>query len=193
MRTKLIIASTRPTRKGPIVAAWIALVAREQPEIELEVLDLATINLPMMDEPQHPRLQKYQHQHTKDWSAKIEPAEAFIIVMPEYNFGYPAPLKNAIDYLFREWNNKPVGLVSYGGVSAGLRAVQSLKPVLTAIGLVPVPEAVSIPMFTQFINDDEQFVPNEPLTQSAQAMMKSLVRWSGVLNGLREKIGEGVL
>jgi len=187
LHTKIIIASTRPGRKGTAIAAWIEEVAKANPALDVEVLDLGTINLPMMDEPNHPRFQDYQHQHTRDWSAQISSAEAFIIVMPEYNHGYTAPLKNAIDYLYREWLHKPVGLVSYGGVSAGLRAANNLKPILSALGMVPVPEMVPVPMFTQFINDEGEFVPNEMLAKSAEAMIHALVQWSEVLKGLREK------
>lgn len=185
LRTKLIIASTRPGRKGPAVAAWIYEVAKAQPGLDVDILDLGLINLPLLDEPNHPRLQQYQHQHTKDWSASIASAEAFIIVMPEYNFGFNAALKNALDFVFHEWQNKPVALVSYGGVSGGLRAVQLLKPVLQALSLVAIPEAVSIPMFTQYIDDKGVFTPNEQLTKSAQGMMKGLVKWGEVMRGLR--------
>ncbi len=185
LNTKLIIASTRPGRKGPAVAAWIQELAKEHPELDVEVLDLATINLPFLDEANHPRLQQYEKQHTKDWSAKIAPAEAFIFVMPEYNFGFNAPLKNAIDFLYREWQNKPVALVSYGGVAAGLRAAQMIRPVLAAVSLVAIPEAVSVPQFTQFINAEGKFVPNEMLTKSAHGVMKGLVKWGEVMKGLR--------
>ena len=185
LKTKLIIASTRPGRKGPAVAAWIHDVAKEYAELNIEILDLAAINLPFLDEANHPRLQQYEKQHTKDWSAKIAPAEAFIIVMPEYNFGFNAPLKNAIDFLYKEWQNKPVALVSYGGVSAGLRAAQMIKQVLSAVSLVSIPEAISIPQFTQFINEDGRFVPNDMMTKSAQGMMKGLVKWGEMMKGLR--------
>lgn len=186
LNTKLIIASTRPGRKGPAIADWIYAVAKAHGEMDVEVLDLAAINLPMMDEPNHPRLQQYTKQHTKDWSAKIDSAEAFIIVMPEYNFGFTAPLKNALDYVFQEWQNKPVALVSYGGASGGMRAVQLLKPVLQALTLVAIPEAVSIAMFAQYINAEGVFTPNEPLTKSAEAMMNGLVKWGEVMKGLRK-------
>ncbi|GAB4044570.1 NADPH-dependent FMN reductase [Spirosoma jeollabukense] len=127
---KIISATTRPGRKGPLVAAWITAVAKKYPDFEVELLDLGEINLPMMDEPLHPRLRKYQHEHTRKWSATIDEADAFVIVTAEYNFGMPAPLKNALDYLFQEWAYKPVGIVSYGGVSGGTRGVQMLKQVL---------------------------------------------------------------
>ena len=116
---RVIIGSTRPGRVGPSVAEWIIERAREHGGFDVEVTDLAELNLPMYDEPNHPRLQKYVHQHTKDWSALVDGSDAFIFVMPEYNYGFNAATKNAIDYLFKEWAHKAAGIVSYGGVAAG--------------------------------------------------------------------------
>src|SRR5579864_3115325 len=124
-----------------------------------------------MDEPNHPRLRQYTKQHTKDWSARVEAADAFVFVMPEYNFAFTAPLKNALDYLHHEWHYKPVGLVSYGGVAAGTRAAQMLKQVLTALKMCPLTEAVSIPFFPQFIDEDGALQPNEVMEQSAATML----------------------
>src|SRR5687768_3477105 len=95
---KIITSTTREGRKGPIVADWIYGIAKENKDFEVELLDLALINLPLMDEPAHPKLQQYKHEHTKKWSAKISAADAFIIVLAEYNYGYPAPIKNALDF-----------------------------------------------------------------------------------------------
>ena len=113
--------SRRP-RKGPAVAAWFEQVAREQGKFEVEPIDLKAVNLPLLDEPEHPRLRRYKHEHTKAWSATVQRADAFVFVTPEYNFSMPPSLVNAVDYLVHEWNYKPVGFVSYGGVSGGLRA-----------------------------------------------------------------------
>ena len=128
---QIIIASTRPGRVGEPVADWFSARARQHGGFELDVVDLAELALPFMDEPNHPRLRRYEHQHTKDWSARVDAADAFVFVTPEYNHSYNAPLKNAIDYLHQEWEYKPVGFVSYGGVAAGTRAVQALKQVVT--------------------------------------------------------------
>src|SRR5690349_2937621 len=118
------------------------------------------INLPFMDEPAHPRLKQYKHEHTKNWSETIDAADAFIIVLAEYNFGFPAPIKNAIDYLFNEWMNKPVAFVSYGGVSGGLRATQMLKLVVASVHMMPLVEQVTIPFFAKMIDDEGIFQPN---------------------------------
>jgi NAD(P)H-dependent FMN reductase len=105
---KIIISTTRQGRKGNVVASWITSLAKEDKRFDTALLDLAEINLPFMDEPNHPRLQQYQNEHTKKWSTTIQEADAFIIVLSEYNFGFPAPIKNALDYLFNEWKHKPV-------------------------------------------------------------------------------------
>ncbi len=184
IRLKIILASTREGRKGPAVAQWIMEAAKAEGAFEVELLDLAAINLPFMDEPNHPRLKQYTHDHTKAWSATIESADAYIFVMPEYNFGYTAPLKNALDFLFQEWALKPLGLVSYGGVSGGLRATQLLKPVLTAVRLTVAGE-VPIPFFAQFIGEDGTFRPNDILNKGATGMLKGIERWAKVLGPMR--------
>ena len=181
----VIIGSTRPGRKGLAIAEWFIDRARDHGGFDVDVADLALIDLPMFDEPDHPRLRRYVHQHTKDWSARIEAADAVVIVTPEYNFGYPASVKNAIDYLHGEWRDKAVGFVSYGGVAAGTRAVQQLKQVLTALKMVPVPEAVSIPFHVRFIDADGVLHPDEVMERAAAAMLDELARLDGALAQLR--------
>lgn len=184
---KVIIASTRPGRKGPLIAHWFLDILKQHSDFEVEVLDLKEINLPFLDEPEHPRLQNYKHGHTKKWSGIINSADSFIFITPEYNFGYPATLKNALDYLFHEWQEKPVGFVSYGGVSAGTRAVQAIKQTVTTLGMVPLMQAVNIPFFTQLINEDGVFEGNANLEKSARSMLKQLLRWTKALKEMREK------
>ncbi|MCW3091138.1 MAG: NADPH-dependent reductase [Ferruginibacter sp.] len=184
---KIIIASTRPGRKGPSIGAWIHEVAKQHGAFEVTLLDLAIINLPFFDEPFHPRLQKYQHEHTKNWSTVIDNADAFIIVTPEYNFGYTAPLKNALDFLYNEWNYKPIAFVSYGGVAGGTRCVQMLKQVVTAQKMMPVTEAVQIPFFTTHFNEHDVFVANEGIQKSAEVMLAELEKWAGPLKTMRVK------
>lgn len=188
LKLKIIIGSTRPSRKGHLVAQWFTDIARQYPGFAVTVLDLKEINLPLLDEPEHPRLQRYTHEHTKAWSKSIDEADAFVMVTPEYNFGYPATLKNAMDFLTVEWQEKPIGFVSYGGVSAGTRAVQDLKLPVTAVGMMPIPQAVNIPFFTQFITEDGAFVGNEILEKSANAMLEKLEDWAEALKGMRAKV-----
>lgn len=185
IRLGIIIASTRPGRVGLPVGQWVAKAAQEHGGFDVEVLDLAEIGLPLMDEPNHPRLRQYTHQHTKDWSARIDPLDAFVLVMPEYNYGYSAPLKNALDYLSQEWQYKPVGIVSYGGISGGLRAAQMIKQVVTTLKMVPLPEAVTISFVAQYIDDDGAFQPTEALHGQATTMFNELIRWAAALMPLR--------
>lgn len=171
----VIIGSTRPGRASLPIAAWFEQFARKHSGFDVEVADLAEINLPMFDEPNHPALRKYTHQHTIDWSKLIERSDAIAIVTPEYNHGYPAVLKNAIDYLHSEWQYKPVGFVSYGGVAAGTRAVQQLKQVVTTLRMTPVLDGVNIPFHAELI-DGDQMQATEIQEKAATAMLDELLR-----------------
>jgi NAD(P)H-dependent FMN reductase len=182
---QIIICSTRPGRVGPAVGDWITATAEADGRFEVEVVDLAEVNLPMFDEPKHPRFRQYEHQHTRDWSAVIDRADAFIFVVPEYNYGYNAATKNAIDYLNHEWKYKPVGYASYGGVAAGTRAVQQLKQVMTTLKMVPLFEAVNIPFVQQFLDAGKRLQPNEVMTEAAAAMLDELARLAATLRPLR--------
>ena len=182
---QVVVASTRPGRRGIAVGGWIQRMAEQHGGFDVELVDLAEQQLPILDEPNHPRLGQYVHPHTQAWSATVSRADAFLFVTPEYNHSYPGALKNALDYLSAEWADKGAGIVSYGGVSAGLRAATALKPVLAALRMVPVVEAVSIPFFAQFLTDDDEFVPNTELEAGAKAMLDELLRLSGALRSLR--------
>ena len=181
----IIVGSTRPGRAGAPIAQWFAARAKDHGGFDVTVVDLAELGLPLLDEPNHPRLGQYTQQHTKDWSAIVDAADAFVIVTPEYNYGYPASVKNAIDYLHREWQHKPVGFVSYGGVAAGTRAVQQLKQVVTTLRMLPVTDSVNIPFYNQFLDSDGVFQPNAVLEQAADAMLDELVRTEAALRPLR--------
>ena len=122
LKLHTIICSTRPDRVGPPVAKWFHELATQHRQVETLLVDLAEFNLPIYDEPEHPIRQNYQHEHTKKWAASVNAADAYVFVTPEYNFGLPPSLLNALDYVYKEWNYKPAGIVSYGGVSGGIRA-----------------------------------------------------------------------
>jgi len=171
---QVIICSVRQKRSGPAVARWAADLAEKHGAFAVELVDLAEVNLPVFDEPNHPRLRRYEHEHTKRWSAIVERADAFLMVTPEYNHAFPASIKNAIDYLNAEWAHKPVGLVSYGGVSAGTRAAMTLRPVLSALKMIPVAEGVAIPFFNKLIGEDGVFTPSPGLDDSAKPMLDSI-------------------
>ena len=187
-RLSITIGSTRPGRAGLPIADWFADRARQHGGFEIDVVDLAELNLPILDEPNHPRLRQYTHQHTKDWSARVAGSDAFVFVTPEYNHGYSAALKNAIDYLHHEWHYKPVGFVSYGGVAAGTRAMQQLKQVVTALRMLPLTDAVNIPFHTQFLDDDGRVQANEVMEQAADVMLDELLRVEATLRPLRESV-----
>ncbi len=184
---KIINSTVRPGRRGPLITAWIADLAEGDSNFTVEVLDLAEINLPMMNEPNHPSVKKYEHGHTKWWSAKIEEADAFIFVTAEYDFNYPAPLRNALEYLYNEWGYKPAGIVSYGGISGGTRAANSLMGDLSAFRTVPLVEAVYLPFFNKSIREEtNKFEPGEISEKAALTMLTQLARWTKGLKAIRE-------
>jgi len=182
----IVIASVRPGRVGESVANWFVPIAEADERFEVEVADLKELDLPFMDEPNMPGRREYTKEHTKKWSAIVDRADAFVFVTPEYN-ATPAPaLKNAIDYLYHEWSYKPCSFVSYGGVWTGARAVQALKPTLTQLSVMPVPEMVPIPGVSGLLDDQGNLQGTEIHEKSAGGMLNSLEKWSGALKTLRQ-------
>jgi NAD(P)H-dependent FMN reductase len=141
----IVVGSVRPGRVGLPIAEWVRAEAEKTGRFEIDFVDLAELALPFMDEPNHPKLRQYTKQHTLDWSARVGAAEAFLFVTPEYNYSYSPALKNALDFLNNEWWRKPLGFVSYGGVSGGTRGVAGLMSVTSALGLVRVGANVELP------------------------------------------------
>ena len=185
MQLNVIIASTRPGRVGPTIAEWFVNQIPPELGFDVEVVDLADVGLPMLDEPNHPSERTYLHDHTRRWSASVDAADAFVLVMPEYNVGFTAPLKNALDYLYAEWQRKPVGFVSYGMTSAGLRAVEMIKPVLISLNMIPVHDAVSIPLRLR-LDAAGELHPDVVMTEAAGRMLTELHRLAAALAPLRE-------
>jgi NAD(P)H-dependent FMN reductase len=184
LKLEIIIASTRPGRIGDQVGAWIAKYATEHTDFEVSVADLAEINLPMYDEPRQPMTGHYENAHTKAWSQRIEAADAFIVVTPEYNFTMPPSLMNAIDYLFHEWKYKAVGFVGYGGTGA-VRAIQTAKPLFATLSVMPINPAVNLigvgrPRVMTF-------EPEEIHEQAADRMLTELHLWAAALLPLHQK------
>ncbi|MEW5420647.1 NADPH-dependent FMN reductase [Amorphus sp. 3PC139-8] len=183
LRLNIIVASTRPGRVGPSVANWFLGYAKEHGSFEPHLVDLADFNLPVYDEPKHPRLQDYQHDHTKAWAASVSAADAFVFVTPEYNY-HPTPaLVNAFTYVSKEWGYKPASFVSYGGVSGGTRAVDQARTWFGTLRMMAVPELVMCPMVANQIQDGV-FTPNDLQLESADAMLSELKRWAEVLKPL---------
>ncbi len=186
MKLHTIIASVRPTRIGPAIGRWFHDYAVKHGKFDAELIDLATFKLPVHDEPEHPRMGKYVHEHTKAWSASVAAADAFAFVTPEYNFGPPPSLLNAFTFVSREWGYKPCGFVSYGGLSGGTRAVQVAKQMVTGLRMMPMVEGVAIPMVFPMLSADKQtFTPNDLITTSAQQTLDELFKWATALKTMR--------
>ncbi|MBN9526391.1 MAG: NAD(P)H-dependent oxidoreductase [Alphaproteobacteria bacterium] len=185
LKLQTIICSTRPGRVGPAVAAWFQGFAAAHGKFDVELVDLASFNLPIYDEPEHPTKQSYHHEHTKKWAASVKSADAFVFVMPEYNYGPPPALVNALNYVFLEWNYAPAGFVSYGGVSGGLRAVQNVKLLVSTLKMVPMTEGVGIPMVATLLDQDRKFTSNNLIDAGATTMLNEMHRWAEALVPLR--------
>jgi NAD(P)H-dependent FMN reductase len=183
-KLQIIFVSTRDGRLGLPVASWFAERAKAHGRFEVDLTDLRVVGLPLFDEPRHPRLKQYEHDHTKAWSARVNAADAFVFVTPEYNYGVPPSLINALDFLSAEWAYKAAGFVSYGGIAGGTRAVQMAKLVLTSLKIVPLPEAVTVPFFTKLIDANGVF-DGTAQEAPAKAMLDELERWTGALATLR--------
>jgi NAD(P)H-dependent FMN reductase len=181
---KVVTVSTRTGRAGPPVAAWFLEYARKHGSFDVEHVDLADVALPLLDEPEHPRFRRYQREHTKRWAAIVDAADAFVFVTPEYDYGMPATLLNALHYLAHEWFYKAVGFVSYGGASGGMRSVQMAKLVITSLRMMPLPEAVAVPFFAKQI-DAGVFRAEKAQEDSAKLMLDELRRWTDALAVLR--------
>lgn len=186
LKLHIIICSTRPGRVGPSIAQWFHTFAVQHGRFDVQLVDLAEFNLPVYDEPEHPVKQQYQHEHTRKWAASVAAADAYVFVTPEYNFGPPPSLLNALNYVYKEWNYKPAAIVSYGGVSGGMRAAQVEKITFTTLKMMPMVEAVAIQNVGQHLGQDRNFLPNEHHTKSAGAMLDELNKWAGALKTLRE-------
>lgn len=178
MSVAVIVASTRPERHGPAIAAWIQRSLTVESELDLSIVDLADAQLPLLDEPRPAQDRAYIHDHTKRWSEIIEAADGFIIVTPEHNRTIPASLKNALDCLYWEWEHKPVAFVSYsGGPSGGIRAVEMTKQVASALSMLPLNQMVNLPRINSLIVDGVLDPPpgaDSALTELANAMSKYL-------------------
>ncbi|HKO93785.1 MAG TPA: NADPH-dependent FMN reductase [Polyangiaceae bacterium] len=186
-----MICSTRPGRIGGAIGAWAHEYAQFHGGFESTLVDLQQFALPVFDEPDLPRHQSYRHAHTLAWSASVEKADAFLFVTPEHNHFPPASLVNALSFLSREWNYKPVGFVSYGGVSGGMRGVEVTKQLLTTFKAVPMVEGVIVPVAQQYIGPGKVFNPNDLHQSSALAMLDELLRWTEALSVLRRKPAGG--
>jgi NAD(P)H-dependent FMN reductase len=182
-RIGIILGSTRPGRNGKAVADWVFGIASHRTDAEFELIDLADYPLPHLDEPLPASMQQYQGDHTKRWSEKVASFDGYVIVTPEYNRGPSGVLKNAIDYLYKEWNNKAVGFVSYGSVG-GARAVEHLRLVAGELQLADVRAQVTLSLATDFENYTT-FTPGEYQVPAVTMLLDQVVAWSAALAPLR--------
>jgi NAD(P)H-dependent FMN reductase len=172
IRLAVIVASTRPSRVGPAVAAWLVEQSRYWPRLRIDLIDLADVDLPQLDEPHPAASGIYTRAHTRAWSGRIAAADAVVIVTPEYNGSFPGSIKNALDYLYAEWAGKPVGLVGYGYGSRGAGAVAMLGQVVTALGMTPAEPAITLHLAEDVVDGT---VHNEPgLCAAAAALLDDL-------------------
>jgi NAD(P)H-dependent FMN reductase len=188
----IIIGSTRPGRKAEVVARWVHGIAAKRSDASFEVVDIAAFNLPLLDEALPPSMGQYAKPHTKAWAAKIATFDAFVFVTPEYNHATSGALKNAIDYLFREWNDKAAGFVGYGSVG-GARAVENLRLIMGELKVADVRAQVALSMFTDFENFTT-FKPGPHQEPTVNAMLDDLIPWGRALQAMRaQKANEAQL
>lgn len=183
LKIGIITGSTRPNRKSLDVAKWVLEIAGKRNDAEYELIDIKGLELPLLDEPMPPSMGDYSQPHTKRWAAKIASLDAFVFVSPEYNHGIPAALKNAIDYLFAEWNHKAAGFVSYGAVG-GARAVEQLRLVMAEVHVATVRAQVLLSMKTDFENFTT-FKPEPYQEESLGTVLDQVIAWGGALQQLR--------
>jgi NAD(P)H-dependent FMN reductase len=183
-RIGIILGSTRPNRNGEQVARWVYDNASLRDDAEFELVDLRDYPLPHLDEPLPPSMGQYQNEHTKAWSEKIASFDGFVIVTPEYNHGTSGVLKNAIDYLYAEWNNKAVGFVSYGAVG-GARAAEHLRLVAGELQMADVRQQVTLSLITEFENFSV-FKPGEYNRAALETLLDQVIAWSAALAPLRQ-------
>jgi NAD(P)H-dependent FMN reductase len=185
LKIAIITGSTRPGRKSEAVARWVYNIAAKRSDASFEVVDIAAFDLPLLDEAVPPIMNQYAKPHTKAWAAKIATFDAFVFVTPEYNHSTSGALKNAIDFLFREWNDKAAGFVGYGGVG-GARAVEHLRLVMGEIKVADVRAQVALSMYTDFENFST-LKPGPQQGAAVNAMLDDLVAWGQALRTLRTR------
>lgn len=185
MNIAIIIGSTRPGRVGESVARWVYDIAGQRGDARFELVDIADFNLPLLDEPAPPSMGQYSKPHTQAWAKKVASFDAYVFVTPEYNHGTSGALKNALDFVYAEWNNKAAGFVGYGS-AGGTRAVEQLRLIASELQIAHVRNQVMLSLYTDF-EDFSVFKPHPRKAESVSAMLDQLVAWGGALKRLREE------
>ena len=184
IKIAIILGSTRPNRNGEAVAKWVFEIAGKRSDATFELVDIRDYDLPLLDEPIPPSQGKYANEHTKKWSAKINSFDAYVFVTPEYNHGVPGALKNAIDFLYKEWNNKAAGFVSYGSIG-GVRAVEHLRGIMGEVMIADVRAQVMLSLFTDFVKMSE-FKPDQKHVPEVNILLDQVIAWGNALQTLRK-------
>ena len=185
LKIGIIIGSTRPGRNGEQVAKWYYELANKRTDAEFELIDIADYNLPLLDEALPAGWNQYANEHTKKWAAKIGEFDGFVMVTPEYNHSTSAALKNAIDYLALEWNNKAVAFVSYGS-AMGVRAVEHLRLIVAELQMADIRQQVMFSLFTDF-EDMSVFKPTQDKEENVTKQLDQLIPWTNAMKTVREK------
>lgn len=192
IKIKIIAGSVRPGRFNIQPAAWITKIAKKRKDIFVELLDLAEIKLPFLDEPIPPSVpqsqRQYSKEHTKKWSKTIDEADGFILVTPEYNHGVSPVLKNAIDYLFYEWHYKPVTFISYGSLAGGSRAVEHLRSIAAELKMYDLREQIMLPNYWEHQDENGKYQFTEQHENSANEMFDSLTFWARKMKEARQEL-----
>jgi NAD(P)H-dependent FMN reductase len=181
----IVVGSTRPGRVGEAVARWVYGLAQQRGDAEFELVDIQQFNLPLLDEPIPPSQGKYSKEHTKNWAAKVASFDGYVFVTPEYNHGISGALKNAIDFLYAEWNNKAAGFVGYGS-AGGVRAVEHLRLVMAEVQVATVRNQVMLSLRDDFENYSV-FKPRDFHEKTLGQVFDQVIDWGGALRSLREK------
>jgi NAD(P)H-dependent FMN reductase len=184
LKIAIILGSTRPGRNGKAVADWVLEKTASRTPAKYELVDLADYPLPHLDEPLPPAMGQYAGAHTRAWAAKIAEFDGYIFVTPEYNHSTSGVLKNALDYLFAEWNDKAAGFVSYGSLG-GARAIEHLRGICSELRMAHVRQQLSFSLITDFENFSA-FRPAEMFEASAAVLFDQLETWAGALKTVRE-------
>lgn len=184
LKIAIVTGSTRPTRVNRQVADWVLAEANKRGDAEYTLVDIKDHNLPLLDEDLPAGYGQYKNAHTQKWAATIKPFDGYVFVTPEHNHSTSAALKNALDYIYAEWNNKAVGFVSYGS-AYGVRAVEHLRQIAGELQLADVRTGVQMSMFTDFENGTV-FKPDPRHLNTLKEMLDQLVAWSGALKTLRK-------
>lgn len=183
LRIAIVLGSTRPGRRGAALAAWVLRAARAHGGAEYELIDLADHALGNLDEPGNPTFAQYTHEHTRQWSRVVDRFDGFVFVVPEYNHSFPGALKNAIDYVYNEWNDKAAGIVSYGGWAAGVRAAEALRLVLAEVQVATVRAQPAVNTHAGF--EEGGYEPTGGISALVDVMLDQLLAWSGALAPVR--------